>query len=151
MSTWWAPAGEPHSRARHVLALIREGYEPIPVWLVGVVDRINELAKLDTVNPAVERPLSLHDAWNALDFMKRVMREDTCLPWIGRLSSGGVQLAWNHADVEVEAVFDHLRDEAAVLVSVGEREWDAPVDEADSLFANVADRLSNSYVATSGV
>ena len=84
---------------------------------------------------------------DALLFMERVMREDTCPPWIGRLSSGGVELAWRHGDVEVEAVFDRLRGDSALMVEVGDREWDAPADQGDSLFASVVDRLSYSYIA----
>lgn len=143
----WTVVDGPRSRAQQVLALVREGYEPIPSWLDEVVDRIQELADLETINPRVERPLNIDDVWDALGFLKRVMREDTRLPWIGRLSSGGVELAWKHADLEVEAVFDRLRREAELIVAVGDREWDAPADQGDSLFASVVDRLSNSYIA----
>lgn len=120
----------------------------LPAWLNPVLARIVELAELDSVNPVVERPLNMDDAVEALEFLDRVMRirGDTCIPWVGRLSSGGVQLAWQHADVEVEAVFDRLRGEAELIVSVGDNEWDAPADQGESLFASVVDRLSNSYI-----
>jgi hypothetical protein len=142
----WALADEPRSRAERAIALVRQGHDPIPSWAAPVVARIEELADLDTIDPQVERPLSIDDVRDALRFLDRVMGEDTCLPWIGRLSSGGVELAWKHADVEVEAVFDRLRAERELLVSVGDNEWDAPVDKGDSLFASVVDRLSNSYI-----
>ncbi|MBA3808983.1 MAG: hypothetical protein H0X28_11430 [Solirubrobacterales bacterium] len=144
----WSVADEPSTPAEAVLALVRRG-DATPPWAAAVVARLEELADLDTVDPQVERPLNIQDARDALRFLARAMqmREDTCLPWIGRLSSGGVQLAWKHADVEVEAVFDRLRSERELLVSVGDNEWDAPADKGDSLFASVVDRLSNSYIA----
>jgi hypothetical protein len=119
---------------------------PPPPWAEPVVSRIIELARLETVDPRISRPLNGDDVIAALRFLDRVMREDTCPPWIGRLSSGGVELAWRHQDVEAEAVFDQLRGEAELIVEVGDNEWDAPADQADSLFATVADRLSNSYI-----
>jgi hypothetical protein len=119
---------------------------PLPPWATAVARRIVELARLETVDPRTSRPLSSQDVIAALRFLGRVMREDTSPPWIGRLSSGGVELAWRHLDVEAEAVFDHRRGEAELIVQVGDNEWDAPADKADSLFADVADRLSTSYI-----
>jgi hypothetical protein len=118
----------------------------IPTWLPEMIRRIVRLDHLDTIDPATSWPLNVEDAEDALEFLGRVMDEDTCLPWVGRLSSGGIALAWTHGDVEVEAVFDRLRDDRELIVSVGDREWDAPVDVGDSLFATVVDRLSNSYI-----
>jgi hypothetical protein len=145
MSTW-ALADESRARAARGIALVGRAYAPIPWWAAPVSARIVELADLDAIDPQVERPLNIEDVRDALKFLDRVMGEDTCLPWIGRLSSGGVELAWKHADVEVEAVFDRLRGERELLVSVGDNEWDAPADKADSLFASVVERLSNSYI-----
>ncbi len=88
--------------------------------------------------------MNVDDIIEALNFLSRVMREDTRVPWIGRLSSGGIQLTWRAGDVEVEAVFDRARDERVLMVSVGENEWDAPVSDAESMFATVVDRLSRS-------
>src|ERR1700691_5090299 len=119
---------------------------PPPAWAEPVVRRIMELDALLTVDPHGSRPLNFDDVADALEFLTRVMRDDTCPPWIGRLSSGGVELSWKHADVEAEAVFDRLRSDAELIVSVGEREWDAPAEQADSLFATVVERLSSSYV-----
>jgi hypothetical protein len=136
---------EPRSRADRAIRLIGRG-NGLPNWLSPIVVRIEELAKLDTINPEIERPLSVEDVLEALTFLDRVMTENTSIPWIGRLSSGGVELAWTHADVEVEAVFDRLRGESELIVAVGDNEWDAPIAQGDSLFASVADRLSNSYI-----
>jgi hypothetical protein len=119
---------------------------PPPPWADAVVSRIVELARLETVDPRIGRPLNGDDVIAALRFLDRIMREDTCPPWIGRLSSGGVELVWRHEDVEAEAVFDQLRGESELVVEVGDNEWDAPADQADSLFATVVDRLSNSYI-----
>ena len=141
----WSVLDEPRSPADRAIALVRRGYA-IPPWAGAVVARIVELAGLDTIDPQLEQPLNIEDVGDALSFLDRVMAEDTCLPWIGRLSSGGVELAWKHADVEVEAVFDRLRGERELIVTVGDNEWDAPADKGDSLFASVADRLSNSYI-----
>lgn len=146
----WSVRDEPRSPAERVLALVRRGYDT-PPWAGAVVARIIELAELDNADPQSERPLNIEDVEDALGFLDRVMEPGTCLPWIGKLSSGGVQLAWKHADVEAEAVFDRLRGERELMVTVGDNEWDAPVDRGDSLFASVVDRLSNSYIEhTSG-
>jgi hypothetical protein len=145
MSTvdWLLPHAE---RARHALHVEQQSDEPFPAWFPEAVERIVHLADAPTLDPATSRPLNIEDAGDALVFMGRVMDEDTCLPWIGRLSSGGIELAWTHGDVEVEAVFDRLRGDRELIVTVGENEWDAPADEGYSLFATVVDRLSNSYI-----
>ncbi len=142
----WALADKPRSQAQRAIALRRKRDSLVSAWENAVVHRIEELADLDTVNVEIERPLNIEDVYDALEFLGRVMREDTCPPWIGRLSGGGVEMAWKHGDVEVEAVFDRLRGERELLVSVGDREWEAPADKGDSLFASVADRLSNFYI-----
>ncbi len=142
----WALEDEPRSHAQRAIALRRKRDSLVPSWANAVVQRIEELADLDTVNVEIERPLNIDDVYDALEFLARVMGEDTCPPWIGRLSSGGVEMAWKHGDVEVEAVFDRLRGERELLVSVGDRDWEAPADKGDSLFASVADRLSNIYI-----
>lgn len=131
-----AESGEPW-----IISLKRRG-DATSAWAEPVVKRLRELARLTD-----GLPLYIEDVGDALDFLARVMAEDTCIPWIGKLSSGGVQLAWKHADVEVEAVFDRMRGEHELLVTVGENEWDAPADKGDSLFFTVIDRLSNSYIA----
>jgi len=123
----------------------RKGGSP-PAWAASVVSRLEELDALPAVDPRGSRPLDFDDVADALRFLVRVMRPDTCPPWIGRLNTGGVQLSWHHGDVEVEAVFDRLRDELEVIVVVGDREWSEPPDKAETLFATVADRLALAYV-----
>lgn len=124
---------------------IRLGGEDRPAWATPVVNRIIELAALPTVDPHGSRPLDVQDVVEALRFLGRNMQDDTLVPWIGRLSSGGLQLTWRCGDIEVEAVFDQAREDHEVIVTVGDSEWDEPVSEADSLFATVVDRLSNSH------
>ena len=141
----WAfpyPEVEPERPRRIVLR-----WSPLPTWFGPVIDRVNELDALPTFDArGNSQPLSIDDVIDALDFMHRVMRDDTVTPWIGRLGTGGVQVTWQAGDAEVEAVFDRARAEQEVMVSVGDNEWDAPAAEAESLFATVVDRLSNSYV-----
>lgn len=119
---------------------------PPPLWVGPVVSRIKELDSLAVVDQHSSRPLNFDDVSDALEFLTRVMHDDTCPPWIGRLSSGGVELTWQHADVEAEAVFDRFRGDAELIVAVGENEWDSPAAQADSLFATVVERLSGSYI-----
>lgn len=118
----------------------------LPWWLDSVAMR---LAQLDAI-PAVElrgsRPMNVEDVVDALMFMDRAMADDTVVPWIGRLASGGVQLTWHVGEVEAEAVFDRAHGDRELLVSVGDNEWEAPIDSAETLFATVADRLSESHV-----
>ena len=142
-SRWSIPfsIGEGQSDVKPSIHLVGEP----PQWLTPVAMRIAELAALPTVDPRGSRELNLYDVVDALKFIVRVMRDDTVPPWIGRLASGGIQLTWQAGDVEVEAVFDRARGDREILVSVGENEWDAPADEADSLFATVIDRLSASH------
>lgn len=119
----------------------------VPPWVGSVLARMQDLDATSALEPFGARQIDIDDALEAVHFLVRNMRDDTVLPWIGRLSSGGIQLAWNQGDVEVEAVFDSLRDEHVVVVAVGDNEWDANVRDADQLFANVVDRLSRHDVA----
>jgi hypothetical protein len=118
----------------------------LPPWLEQVTTRIMQLAVLPTVDPRGSRPFNVADVADALVFMSRVMRDDTRVPWIGRLASGGVQLTWHADDVEVEAVFDRARDDRELMVTVGENEWDAPIGRGETLFASVVDRLSDAQL-----
>lgn len=118
----------------------------VPTWAPRVIDRLKELDALPTVDIAGSKPLNFDDVLAALQFLARNMREDTVSPWVGRLPSGGVQLAWRCGDVELEAVFDVASDESEVILAVGENEWESPIRGADSLFATVVDRLTNEHV-----
>lgn len=115
----------------------------IPGWWAQVAPRLGELVHLrQDWDPRGSSPISKDDLDDALQFLSRVMRPDTPAPWIGPLASGGVELAWHAGNVEVEAIFDRGRGECQLLVSVGDSESEAPIDHAESLFAEVADRLS---------
>jgi hypothetical protein len=124
---------------------IRLGTRRIPTWWQSVAPRLAELAAVPAYDPRGVRPINVDDLLEALNFLARVARDDTIPPWIGLLSSGGLQMTWQQGDVEVEAIFDRGRDERIVLVTVGENEWEAPTQEADSLFGTVVDRLSSTY------
>lgn len=119
---------------------------PFPAWLGPVAKRILEVAALSSVDPLGSRPMNAEDVRDALTFMIRGMHDETVVPWIGRLASGGLQLTWRAGNVEVEAVFDRARNDRELMVTVGENEWDAPIDQADKLFADVVERLSGSHL-----
>lgn len=115
----------------------------MPPWWDVVAPRLRELLQLrPDWDPRGSSPISTDDLQDALTFLTRVMRDDTRVPWIGPLASGGVELAWRVGNVEVEAVFDRARGECELLVSVGGNESEVPIDAAESLFAEVVDRLS---------
>ena len=118
----------------------------LPVWANAVKARIEELAALPSVSPDASWPMNINDVIDAFNFLFRVMHEDTVLPWIGRLSSGGVQLTWQGENLEVEAVFDRARNEQNVFVVAGENECEVPADEAETVLATVVDRLSRDYL-----
>jgi hypothetical protein len=109
-------------------------------WLKPFLDRITYLSALG-LDPRDSQPLNADDRADALEFLLRVMHEGVPSPWIGRLNSGGLQLSWNQGDVEVEAVFDRTRGEKLVMVTRDDDEQDVAADEADGLFASVAERL----------
>ena len=116
-------------------------------WVDPVVRRLRELVSLPVNwDPRGSRPMNADDLRDALDFLPRVMKDDTSVPWIGLLASGGLQLTWHSGDVEVEAIFDRARGEREILVSVGDNEWDAPVDHGHALFLTVRDRLTTDAV-----
>jgi hypothetical protein len=127
--------GAPARRSRR-LALYPEWYRPVR-------SRIVDLLRLtDNWDGRGARRICERDLVEALEFMASVMQFDTLAPWIGPLSSGGLQLVWRQGDVEVEAVFDSARGERELIVAVGDREWDEPAERGASLFATVVDRLS---------
>lgn len=117
-----------------------------PSWLPAFVTRISDLSTLPVVGPCESQPLNIEDVLDALEFMSRVLRNDTVTPWVGRLNTGGIEATWRCGDVAVEAVFDRARNEQEVFVTVGESEWEASGAEADSLMTSVIDRLSRSHL-----
>jgi hypothetical protein len=113
-----------------------------PHWWHEIKPRLYDLVALaPNWDPRGSREVSLDDLEDALVFMTRVMRYDTPAPWIGPLASGGIELVWHVGNVEVEAVFDSARGERELLVCVGDNESEAPIDQAETLFATVVDRL----------
>lgn len=139
------PSIDSQTSVRSFARIITTG-DARPPWVPQVKRRIQELAMLpDGWDPRGSRALSREDLDDALSFMVRMMREDTEAPWMGLLSSGGLQLAWTRDDLEVEAVFDRSRGERHLLVSVGPNEWEEPIESAWSLFNSVADRLSSRH------
>ena len=131
LEVWRQPRPEIHVRGA------------IPQWWADVEPRVGELLQLRAGwDPRGSSPISREDLEDALEFLSRVMRPDTRAPWVGPLASGGVELVWRAGNVEVEAIFDRARGECELLVSVGDNESEAPIDEAESLFAEMVDRLS---------
>jgi hypothetical protein len=122
----------------------------LPAWAEVAARRLNLLAAVPVESPG-GRPLNLDDVAHALVFLSRVMTDGTQAPWIGRLSSGGLQLSWRSGDgeVEVEAVFDKARNERTVILAIGDEERELPADEAYGLFAQVAGRLPRRELARS--
>ncbi len=115
----------------------------VPQWWIEVAPRLHALLQLQQDwDPRGSRAISRDDLGDALQFLNRVMRRDTPAPWIGPLASGGVELAWRGGNVEMEAIFDRARGERELLVSVGKNESEAAIDHAESLFAEVVERLS---------
>lgn len=116
---------------------------PIPGWWTDLAPRVLQLMHLrPDWDPRGSTAVSRNNLQDAVTFLVRVMRPDTPAPWVGPLANGGVELAWHVGNVEVEAIFDRARGECELLVTVGENESEAPIEHAESLFAEVADRLS---------
>jgi hypothetical protein len=109
-------------------------------WIRPFLDRITFLSAVPVLSRE-GRTLNADDLADAFDFLSRVMHEGVPSPWIGRLNSGGLQLNWNQGAVEVEAVFDRARGDKVVMIAGDEAEQEVPADEADSVFASVAERL----------
>jgi hypothetical protein len=120
----------------------------LPWWFGSLEPRLTELLNLPSgwKSPGSER-VSIDDLVDALNFLETVMREDTIVPWVGPLDNGGVEVLWKHGDVEVEAIFDHGQGERQLLVSVGDHDWEEPIEHAQSLFATVVDRLTTDSVS----
>ena len=113
--------------------------------MVPIVDRIQELADLDTVDPRVERPLNIEDVRDALEFLDRVMGKDTACHGSG--GSAAEALSWpGDTPTWKSRLYLIGCGESASYRPVGENEWDAPADKGDSLFASVGERLSKSYI-----
>lgn len=103
-----------------------------PAWIDEVIDKLNELAGLpEDWDPRGSRPVAFDDAEAAVEFLNRVMAFDSPVPAITPLPSGGLELAWKVAGVELEVVFDGVNEErAALLMADGDECELAPEDAA---------------------
>ncbi len=112
-------------------------------WRDVVVDRLADLLDLEkNWDGRGSEAVSFQDAIDVLEFLTLVMHQDTAAPAVGPLSSGGIGLAWAKDSLEVEAVFDHARDERALYITDGDEEHEAPIKNAALLFASVAAQLT---------
>src|SRR4051794_5524116 len=73
-----------------------------PEWLAPAVSRISHLYSSAA---AGRQAFDLEDVVAAITFLAKNMKPGVPVLWIGRLDSGGVELAWKSGDVEVEVVF----------------------------------------------
>jgi hypothetical protein len=124
-----------------------EAHRHPPQWLIEIQPRLRELLNLPSNwDGQGAQPVSHHDLAAALAFLRLAMRDDMIAPWIGPLNNGGVQLAWTSDALEVEAVFDHVRNDWELLVTDGENDQEVSIwgGEAMWLFRTVADRLTRS-------
>lgn len=111
-------------------------------WIDSVLESVERLAVLqNNWDGRGAAAANVADVLEGLMFLERVMREETRAPSIAPLTSGGIEMSWHVAGLEVEAIFDERRDERVLLVSAGAQEWDEPIEHAEKLFADVADRL----------
>lgn len=135
-------SGDLFSAEGRTRATLRRSYAA-PPWAALIENRLYELLDL---GPNWDRrgsePISYDDLRDALDFLDRVMRPDTRPPSFSPLATGGLELIWRQDNLEVEAIFDSARNERELLVSVGDNDSEAPIEEAESLFATVVDRLT---------
>ncbi len=113
-----------------------------PPWIDSLIESLSRLATLtDDWDHRGSRAVNFDDVRDALEFLQRVMRDDTAAPSVGPLSSGGIELSWRAAGLEVEAIFDRRRQESVLLVIAGCNETEEPIASAEKLFADIADRL----------
>jgi hypothetical protein len=131
----------------HPLLLFIAQRRAMPSWWPTVfadVERLSRLPQNWDGNGAAQ--VDPYDVGDALLFLERMMGPQTKVPRFAPLTSGGVELLWRADNVEVEAVFDRNRGERVLLVEAGEHDWELPLDEADSLFLSVRDRLDESHI-----
>jgi hypothetical protein len=86
-----------------------------PSWFSPTVLRLAELASLpDNWDSYGGRQLSPRNFQMALAFLADVLADDTELPWVVPLPSGGVQLEWHKPGLDVEVIIDD--DDSSVLL-----------------------------------
>lgn len=134
----------------HPLQLFIAQRRAMPRWWPTVFADVERLSRLpqnwDDRGAARINPFDVVDA---LLFLQRMMEPQTQAPRFAPLTSGGVELLWRGDNVEVEAVFDRNRGEQVLLVEAGDQDWEMPLDDAESLFLSVRDRLAERDLAGS--
>jgi hypothetical protein len=116
-----------------------------PAWVEPVVDRLNQLSLLpEDWDPRGSRPLAEEDVEAAVDFLNAVMNYRSPAPTISPLPSGGLELAWNVGNIELEVVFDSAGGERTALLAIGGEEQEVPPDD----LANYVDFLGNELLVT---
>ena len=138
------------TRLPHPLQLFIAQRHAMPRWWPTVFTDVERLSQLpenwDGRGASRVNPLDVGDA---LAFLERMMGPQTQTPRFAPLTSGGVELLWRGDNLEVEAVFDRSRCEQVLLVEAGDQECEMPLDEAESLFLSVRDRLDEGQLPES--
>lgn len=133
----WPSLLETHAVAGVGLPPIRVTVRTSPVWLTEVVDRLTELRGFAASTPGYASDFDLTDLEDAINFLFRVMRDETPLPWIGILNSGGVQLTWDIDQAEIEAIFDHAEDDTGVLIENADTSFELSIEDAAQQFQDL--------------
>jgi hypothetical protein len=98
-----------HRPSKAVRVVVRGFGGPLPRWFGPVVERTAELLALDpnwdSYGAAPVQPRAVE---SALDLLLKVMKDDTPRPAVVPANTGGVQLEWHSAilDLEVEIAVD---------------------------------------------
>jgi hypothetical protein len=113
-------------------------------WVDPVIASLSALAQLpENWDGRGSRAINYDDVVDAVEYLQRVMRDDTRAPSIGPLNSGGLELSWLVDGLEVEAVFDRQRNDRMLLVTAGANESEEPIESSELLFAGIVDRLAS--------
>lgn len=113
-----------------------------PPWFATIKARLEELSLLpENWDGRGSRRVSGLDADDVLNFLWRAMEIDFPAPWIGPLSSGGLQVSWGAGDLEVEGIFDRSRGERVLLASDGGIDREVPIDDLDQAVSELSVRV----------
>ena len=115
----------------------------LPSWANDVIARFSELhQRAANWDRRGGRVLNLDDANDALNFLVSAMGEESPLPQITALPSGGVELHWRVGDTDLEVVFDSTQGERIALLDVGEDEHEMPPETAVHCVDFLGERLA---------
>src|SRR4029077_2111673 len=100
-------------------------------WFVDVLRRLRELSQLPSNwDHHGAPPIETSDLVEALKTLTRVMAPDTPAPAIVPISSGGLQMEWHRAGLDVEIVVGLGEDNGLYLQDVATgAEWEGPTPE----------------------